>query len=106
MTKRLGIAVGLWLLASTAACGDDGADCGLRTTGLSGEAPYCGNHLECGDDEWELACDGDGTGECVCSKNGQEEKTIPYDDKYCPADFSNADFDAHQAAASEACGWP
>jgi hypothetical protein len=80
--------------------------CALRTTGLSGEAPSCTNSLECGSDEWELACDGAGTGECTCSRNGVVEQTIYYDDRFCPIDFGTADFDAHAAAAREACGWP
>lgn len=91
------------------ACGDsssDGASCDLRETGLSGEGPTCSNTLECGSDEWRLECDGPGTGECICSMNGAEEKTIPYEDAFCPADFSNANLDAHYAAAREACGWP
>lgn len=91
-----------------AGCGsddEDGPSCAMRTVGLAGEAPACSNYLECGDDEWELACDGT-TGECLCLNNGALEKTIPYHDSYCPADFSTADFDAHEAAAREACGWP
>lgn len=85
---------------------DDNEGCAMRTTGLSGEAPDCTNTLECGGNEWSLECDGANTGQCTCLKNGAVEKTIPYEDRFCPLDFSTADFDAHEAAAREACDWP
>ncbi|MBW2526160.1 MAG: hypothetical protein JRI23_18405, partial [Deltaproteobacteria bacterium] len=91
--------VSLALALCAASCGDDdddGPSCALRTTGLSGEGPTCMNSLECGDDEWRLECDGIDSGTCTCLHNGVEEKTIPYDDAYCPADFSTADFEAHE----------
>lgn len=104
-----GMAVALWVGLSLAACssGDgDSSSCAMRTTGLSGQGPSCSNSLECGKTKWELSCDGAVSGNCVCSKNGVDEKTIPYSDSYCPADFSTADFDAYAAAAAKACGWP
>jgi hypothetical protein len=100
------IILGLALCTSAGACSDDSeGSCGLRTTGLSGEAPLCGNTLECGGDEWALACDAT-AGECTCSKNGVDEKTISYEDRFCPSDFGAADFDAHADTAAEVCGWP
>jgi len=99
----------LLLVLGLTSCGSDdddgGSSCALRTTGLAGEAPDCLNTLECGDDEWELDC-ATTTGDCECRHNGVVEKTIPYDDSFCPADFSSADFDVHEAAAKAACGWP
>lgn len=109
MMPRVLTVIGMALLLGFCSCGDDddsadGSSCALRTTGLSGEAPDCTNRLECGDDEWRLECEGSGT--CVCLFNDAEEKTIPYEDAFCPADFSTADFDAHAEAAAAACGWP
>ncbi len=88
--------------------GDDngeGGGCALRTTGLSGEGPGCSNSLECGDDMWTLDCD-EATSTCDCTKNGSVEKSVAYSPTFCPVDFGNADFDAHEAAAADACGWP
>lgn len=104
----VGLVVVAWLGLVACGSGDDsGSSCGaVRTTGLSGQGPSCSNSLECGDDEWRLDCDGSATGSCTCLKNGAKEKTVPYDDSFCPADFSTADFDAHYAAARKACGWP
>jgi hypothetical protein len=103
--KGLFVAVVVSLAVLSSACGGDGSSCALRTEGLSGEGPGCSNSLECGDNEYELSCDAN-TSECTCLLNGVAEMTIPYEDAFCPDDFGNADFDAHAAAARDACGWP
>jgi len=77
-------------------CASSGGGCSSYRAG--GE-PDCTVGEQCGEagTDNELRCDGES---CICSADGNEVATVPYDAAFCTGDL-----DGSVGAASSACGW-
>ena len=77
--------------------------CARNTTYYGGDAPNCNVGLECSGTRWDLECAGD---TCSCLEDGEPQKTVPYEDRFCAPDFDTGseNSDPYVMAASEVCG--